>query len=403
MKYRKFGERIPWEVSALGFGAMRMPSIGMFLKKKKAVNLIRHAFDKGINYVDSGWMYHLGKSESAIGEALQGGYREKVHVVTKLPMMTVKKQEDFDKYLNAQLEKLQTDYLDIYHFHGLNQGLWDRVQELNLIKKMEEAKESGIIKHVGFSFHDTLPSFKNIIDSYDGWDCVQIQYNYMDTGIQAGNDGLKYAHEKGLGVIIMEPVKGGVLANPPKEALDVFHKAKVKRTPVDWALQFLWDKPEISIVLSGMGNTQMVDQNCASADRSGINSLSDEDRRVLKEVVDIYRERIKVPCTACQYCMPCPSGVNIPQNFAILNNVSLKKSAKFNINQWFYTFLIKRRYKKMAKNREQLQSNPNNGNASLCTRCMQCIEKCPQSIQIPDELEKVDLVFGKGKKIDKVF
>jgi len=397
MEYRKFGS-IDWKVSALGLGAMRLPTKKFLprVDRDESVKLIRYAIDKGINYIDTGWIYGFGASEKVLGEALKDGYREKVFLVTKLPMFLVRKTEDFYKYLNQQLKSLQTDYLDAYFFHGLSRNSFKKVKELNLIEKMEEAKEKGLIKHIGFSFHDTLPVFKEIIDYFD-WDIAQIQYNYMDTAVQATHEGLKYAHEKGIAVVIMEPVKGGKLANPPEEALEIMKKASNKRTPVDWALQYVWNQPEVAVVLSGMGSKKMVDENVESASNSGINSLNEEDNKIISELADIYRKSILVQCTACKYCMPCPSGVNIPENFAVLNNVA------YTGEKGGMGFLINRRYKKLVSSRKKLNKEYPNGNASLCTKCGECLEKCPQEIKIPDELEKVDAILGKGKKISEYY
>ncbi|MBY9018806.1 MAG: aldo/keto reductase [Candidatus Lokiarchaeota archaeon] len=397
MNYRKLGS-IDWKVSALGFGAMRLPTKKILPRVdwEESIKLIRYAIDNGINYLDTGWIYGLGASEKVIGEALKDGYREKVFLVTKLPMFLVRKTEDFYKYLNQQLKSLQTDYLDAYFFHALSRNQFNKVKELKLMEKMEEAKEKGIIKHVGFSFHDTLPVFREIIDYYD-WDLAQIQYNYMDTAIQATHEGLKYAHEKGIAVVVMEPVKGGKLADPPMEALEIMKKASTQRTPVDWALQYVWNQPEVGVVLSGMGSKKMVDENIESASNSGINSLSEDDNIIISELAETYRKNILVQCTACKYCMPCPSGVNIPENFAVLNNVAYtgKKGGM--------SFLINRRYKKLVNSRKKLNKEYPNGNASLCTKCGECLEKCPQQINIPEELEKVDAILGKGKKISEFY
>jgi predicted aldo/keto reductase-like oxidoreductase len=397
MQYRKMGS-LDWEVSALGFGCMRLPARRinrMRADTDESIRLIRHGIDLGVNYIDTAWPYHLGDSERIVGQALQDGYRERVHLVTKLFMPMVRRPEDFDRYLNAQLEKLQTECLDIYLFHGLDKGAFEKIKRLGLIEKMEEAQRQGRIRHIGFSFHDTAPVFKEIVDYYD-WDMAQIQYNYMDTGIQATTDGLVYAHSKGIAVVIMEPIKGGQLANPPAEALEIMRASGIDRTPVDWALQFLWNRPEVSVVLSGMGNQQMVDENCASAARSGINSLTPEEEDVIDRLAEVYRSKILVPCTACEYCMPCPVGVNIPQNFAILNNVSLE-------SQWLMRWRVRRSYRKLVGSKEEVHKENPNGNASICIDCGKCLEKCPQEINIPVELEKVHAILGKRGRISDHF
>jgi hypothetical protein len=376
---------------------MRLPTSGLLrrVNEKRAIEIVRYGIDRGINYLDTAWFYHLGQSEQILGKALRDGYREKVHLVTKLPMPLVRKAEDFDRYLDRQLQRLQTDHLDIYLFHMLNQTQFAKVRKLKLLDRMIAAREQGKIRHIGFSFHDTLPVFKKIIDHYP-WDITLVQYNYMDTGIQATTEGLQYAHEKGIAVVVMEPLKGGMLASPPAEAMSVISGAPVQRTPVDWALQFLWNRPEISCVLSGMSDMTMVTQNCDSADRSGIGVLSQEENRVIEELARIYRRKIAVPCTACQYCVPCPAGVDIPQNFALLNNKSI--GGEGSMTSRFIQWQVTRGYHRLAGDRKQLSKKGSRGRASLCTRCNACLAKCPQQIAIPDELEKVAAAFEKRKR-----
>ena len=397
MKYRKMGS-LGWEVSALGFGCMRLPPRRINRLRAdtdESVRIIRHGIDLGINYLDTAYVYHLGDSEKILGIALKDGYRERVKLVTKLPIFLVRNRGDFDQYLKTSMDRLQTDYLDIYMFHNMDRVGFEKVKRLGLIDKMMEAKEKGLIHHIGFSFHDTLSIFKEIIDYYP-WNMAQIQYNYMDTGVQATTEGLKYAYSKGTAVVVMEPLKGGKLANPPKEALDIMNASGINRTPVDWALQFLWNRPEISTVLSGMSSQQMVDENCASADRSGINSLSEAEQEVLSRVADIYRKKILVPCTACNYCMPCPVGVDIPGNFALLNNMSTESS-------WLRRLLLRRKYGELAKSGGKMEGERPNGNASVCINCGKCLEKCPQRIEIPSELKKAHEILGKGKRISDYY
>ncbi|HUT79807.1 MAG TPA: aldo/keto reductase [Candidatus Bathyarchaeia archaeon] len=397
MKYRKFGS-IDFKVSALGFGAMRLPtrrnSILSRVKSEEAIKIIRSGIDQGINYIDTAWPYHLGASEKIIGQALKDGYREKVFLVTKSPIFILRKPEDFDKYLRQQLDRLQLESVDGYLLHGLSRNRLIKVKELGLLEKLEEAREKGLIKYIGFSFHDTLPVFKEILEMYN-WDIVQIQYNYMDTGLQATTEGLKLAYEKGMATVIMEPLKGGRLANPPEEALEIMRKAKSQRTPVDWALQFLWNLPEVSTVISGMGSQKMVDENCQSADKSGINSLNDDDKQIITELAEVFRKKILVPCTTCQYCMPCPSGVDIPDNFALLNN--------FNQDVGIRKWLTRRKYKKLASKEKNVNLEKQNGNATICTECLECIEKCPQEINIPEELKKVHAILGEKKEVSEYY
>lgn len=381
---------LDWKVSALGLGCMRLPTRRinkLRAKNKESIELIRYAINQGINYIDTAWLYHLGDSEKIIGEALKNGYREQVYLATKLPIFMVRNSNHFDKYLKIQMERLQTDYLDSYLFHAVNAGNFQKIKSFNLIEKMEKAKEEGIIRSIGFSFHDTLPTFKEIIDHYP-WDIAQIQYNYVDTNVQATIEGLQYAHKKGIGVVIMEPLKGGSLAEPPEEILDIIKSSKIERTPVDLALQFLWNKPEVSVVLSGMNSKIMIEENCSSADNSGINSLSSEEEKLIQKFPEIYREKQVIPCTACRYCMPCPEGVNIPQNFACLNNVSLETSR-------FRRLLSRRTYRKMVNSGTKVDLKNPNGNATFCTQCGECVPKCPQKIDIPSELENVKQTLGK--------
>ncbi|MFX1503735.1 MAG: aldo/keto reductase, partial [Promethearchaeota archaeon] len=262
MKYRKMGS-LDWDVSVLGFGAMRFPMIDQTtVNEEEAIKMIRYAIDNGVNYIDTAYPYHNGESEVIVGKALQEGYRDKVHLTTKLPIWLVKKRDDFDKFLNEQIGRLQTNP-DIYLFHGLNKYRLEKVKNLKLIEKMEEVKAKGIINHIGFSFHDNFDVFKEIIDYYK-WDCCQIQYNYLDVEYQAGTKGVKYAGSKNIALIIMEPIRGGKLAIPKKkldlkpEVKYTLDKSKIKRTMADWALQFVWNHPEVSVVLSGMSNMQQV-------------------------------------------------------------------------------------------------------------------------------------------------
>jgi len=403
MKYRKMGS-LGWEVSALGFGAMRLPVNKQFkIIEDEAIKMIRYAIDHGVNYVDTAYPYHDGKSEVLVGKALKDGYREKVYLATKLPMWLVKKQEDFDQYFNEQIERLQTNP-DVYLFHGLNRERLEKIKQLNLIEKMEELKAKGKIKYIGFSFHDGYDVFKEIIDYYH-WDCCQIQHNYIDINFQAGTKGLKYAGSKNIAVIIMEPIRGGKLAIPEHklgskpEIKKALEKSPVKRSMADWALQFLWNQPEVSVVLSGMSSMQHVIENVESANNSGINTLSKEELQTISELREAYKKQDIVPCTNCGYCKPCPNGVTIPNVLSLMNEIAYwGESAKLRIS--FF-------YNRMVKTPEELEVKKANGEefegaATLCIQCGECLEKCPQQIDIPDMMEKANAIFKEGKKVSEV-
>lgn len=386
MQYRKLG-KLGNDVSALGFGCMRLPTQKKLFWRTvnipEAIKILRYGIDHGINYIDTAYGYHGGKSEVIVGQALQNGYRQKVCLVTKAPMWRIRTAADIEKYLDIQLKRLQTDHLDIYLFHGLNKGRIKLLKEQNLIKKMEELKAKGKIKAIGFSFHDDYQTFKNLIDLYN-WDACLVQHNYMDTNNQATSEGLKYAASKGVAVIIMEPLRGGRLANPTPEVKALMDSNPVKRSPVDWALQFLWNKPEISCVISGMSNLEQVKQNIESANNSKIGLLSASENATLENIADIFRKLILIPCSNCEYCLPCPQGVRIPQNFSMINNLHESKNLK----------KAQKAYKMLLKQ---------NGAPQACTKCEACIEKCPQNIKIPTILEKIRLVMEEGKTISDVF
>lgn len=369
MKYRKFGQ-LDWQVSALGMGCMRLPTQGDAIDEAEAIKMIRYAVDHGVNYFDTAYGYHGGQSEIVLGKALQDGYRERVILVTKLPTWRVEKYEDFDALLNEQLAKLQVDQLDLYLLHSLNQDRWIQMRDLGVIPWAEKAMAEGRFKKLGFSFHDKTPAFKYIVDDYDNWTMAQIQYNYVDIENQAGTEGLQYGAAKGLAMVIMEPILGGRLANPPKAVQEIWDQAPVKRSPVEWALQWLWDQPQVSLALSGMSTMQQLKENIASAGRSDVSHMSDQERAVVAQVREAYKELCPIPCTNCKYCMPCPSGVDIPGNFAIYNNAVMYNEADAQ----------RRRYGRMDEAKR----------ASQCVQCRQCEELCPQEIEISQWMPEVD-------------
>jgi len=370
MQYRTFGT-LDWRPSALGFGAMRLPFIDddrSQIDEKEATRMVRYAIDHGVNYVDTAYPYHKGNSELFLGRALQDGYRERVKLATKLPCWLVEEPDDFDKYLNEQLEKLQTDYIDFYLLHALREETWRKMVNLNVFDRAEKALEDGRIRYLGFSFHDSYELFKEIVDAYN-WTFCQIQYNYMDVNYQAGTKGLKYAASKGLAVVIMEPIRGGQLASPPESVQNLWDTASKRRAPADWALQWVWNHPEVSVVLSGMSTMEQVVQNVVSADNSGPGTLTDEDLALIDQVRDAHNELCVIPCTNCEYCLPCPNNVRIPRILEIYNESIMYNSLER--AQRSYNFV---------KEEERADS---------CAQCGECEEKCPQSIPIREWLSKV--------------
>ncbi|MHB8064958.1 MAG: aldo/keto reductase, partial [Ruminiclostridium sp.] len=310
MQYRKFG-KLDFKVSALGFGAMRLPTdediidgnrLSKNIVEPEAIRMVRYAIDQGVNYIDTAYPYHGGNSEIIVGKALKDGYREKVKLATKSPTWLIKAPEDFDRILDEQLNKLQTDSIDFYLLHSLSAASWKNViLKFDILKRAEAAKEEGKIKHIGFSFHDEGPAFIEIVDGYDKWEFCQIQYNYLDIENQAGLKGLKYAASKGLAVVVMEPLLGGRLANPPKDIKAILDEKGEKRSASYWALQWLWNQPEVSVILSGMSNMEQVEENLSSADKSGVGLFGTQELDTIERVIRKYGERVAIPCTACSY------------------------------------------------------------------------------------------------------
>ncbi|MBN1994453.1 MAG: aldo/keto reductase [Anaerolineae bacterium] len=383
MRYRQFG-RLGWRVSALGFGAMRLPTKGedkTNIDEPETTRMLHYAIDHGVNYVDTAYPYHGGQSEWVVGRALQGGYRNKVKLATKLPTWLTNESGDFDKFLNEQLQKLQTDHIDFYLLHALGAERWRKLAKLNVLEWAEKAIADGRIGYLGFSFHDDYPAFQEIVDAYDKWTFAQIQYNYMDIENQAGTKGLKYAAEKGLAVVIMEPLLGGRLVEPPAAIQQIWDTAAKKRASADWALQWLWNQPEVSVVLSGMSTMKQVEENVASAEQSGIDLLTAEGSLELFDQVRIkYQEFSPIPCTHCEYCLPCPNGVAIPRNFEIYNDGIMYD--KLDWARGAYTWI------------------PEAERASVCIQCLECEQLCPQNIPISDWLAHIDQVLGEGKAIE---
>ena len=380
MKYRKFGS-LDWEVSVLGFGAMRLPLVGKDssrVDEPEAIKMIRHAVDRGVNYVDTAYPYHEKVGEIVVGRALLDGYRQKVKLATKLPSWLVEKPDDFDRFLAEQLDKLQTDHIDFYLLHALNSTHWPKLRDLKVLDWAEKAITDGRIHHLGFSFHDEFEVFKNIVDAYDNWALCQIQYNFMDIAYQAGTRGLLYAADKGLAVVVMEPLRGGQLTHKvPKSVSELWKSAAVRRTPADWALQWIWNQAQVSVVLSGMTTMQQVVENLDSAERSDAGMLSEEELSLVEKVREEYRRLTPVPCTQCRYCLPCPNGVEIVD---ILNYYS---DAVIYDNSGAPGFL----YRNLPEEKQ----------AHNCVECFECEEKCPQGIPISEYLKKAHELLGEKK------
>ncbi|MFR4582276.1 aldo/keto reductase [Clostridium cadaveris] len=375
MLYRNYGKTNE-KVSTLGFGLMRLPLSDGKIDRSKSSELLDYAISRGLNYLDTAYPYHNGESEEFLGEYLKSrNIREKVFIATKLPSFLIKTRDDFEKYFNEQMKKLQLDYVDFYLVHALNKEYFENVKSLGVFEFLDSLKAQGKIKHVGFSFHDKLEVFKEIVDSYP-WEFCQIQYNILDANYQAGEEGLKYATDRGLGLAVMEPLRGGRLAsNVPKDIKELWDSAEVKRTSAQWAFKYLWNNENVDVVLSGMNDFDQIKDNIDTAETTDANSLSHSETELIEKVKEKYISKIKVNCTACRYCMPCPMGVNIPKAFDYLNNASLFDDLS--------TF--KENYIKSLKDKE----SPVN-----CIKCGKCETICPQHIEIRKSLEETISIFN---------
>lgn len=372
MQYRvdpKSGNKL----SVLGFGCMRFPR-GISIDFAKSEKLVLDAIEKGVNYFDTAYVY--GGSEDTLGEILyKNNVREKIFLATKLPHGKCKTYEDFDRLFNEQLRRLKTDYIDYYLIHNVpDMAAWNAVSAVGLEKWLTEKKTSGQIRRVGFSFHGTQAAFLELLDVYP-WEFCQIQYNYMNETYQAGRLGLQKAHEKGLPVIIMEPLLGGRLASGvPKKAVKLFNEANPDITPAAWAMKWLWNQPEVTVVLSGMNASEQLDDNIKTAENAIVGSLADSEFEVFRKVKAVFEESYKVPCTGCNYCMPCPKNVNIPGCFAAYN-ASYANGFVTGMTQYLTST-------------DALHSL---GGMRVinCVKCGACVKKCPQHINIPIELSSV--------------
>ncbi|MDC7239826.1 MAG: aldo/keto reductase [Spirochaetales bacterium] len=373
MLYRTFG-KTGEKLSALGFGAMRLPVIDGDTSKideEKALPMIRRAIDRGVNYLDTAWPYHGGNSEAFCARVMKDGYREKISIATKLPTWLIKSPEDMDSYLDKQLERLEVNQIDFYLLHTINKANWDILVNNGYKSFLDRAKASGKIRYAGFSYHDDIDLFKEIVDDYP-WEFCQIQLNYLDENYQAGTEGMRYAAERGLGVIIMEPLRGGMLARTelPDELQAIWDRSGTGRSPADWALRHLWNYPEVGVILSGMSTMEQVEENLNTASEAAADSLTPSEREIIADAKAFFHSRIRVDCTNCRYCMPCPQGVYIPEIFWAYNHEALfgdYDKAKF----WNTGFLKEHQ------------------RASNCNSCGACEKKCPQNIPIRKHLKDV--------------
>lgn len=368
MQYRKMKDST--EVSILGYGCMRFTGAGTRINLEKTEKEIMLAVKNGVNYFDTAYIYP--GSEEALGTILERNHcREQVYIADKLPYYLLKNTAAAEKLFQEQLRRLKTDHIDFYLMHMLfDTGVWARLQSIGIDEWIAEKKETGAIRNIGFSFHGDTNTFKALVDAYD-WDFCQIQYNYLDEHTQAGREGLHYAAGKGIPVVIMEPLRGGKLVNAlPDGAKKAFAEHSVKRTPAQWAFHWLWDQPEVTCVLSGMNSEEMVMENINTANEAGISSFTQTDRNMIDTVRKEINRNLKVGCTGCGYCMPCPKGVDIPGAFRCYNAMySEGKSSG------------RRDYLQCTVMRKDPSS------ASQCVACGKCAAHCPQHIDIPMELK----------------
>lgn len=368
MQYRsdKYGNQL----SILGFGCLRFPQKRGKIDMEQTEKQLMAAIEGGVNYLDTAYIY--GGSEAAVGEILEkNDARDRVYIATKLPHYLIKSREGLEKLFQEELKRLRTDHVDYYLMHMLTDpATWERLKGLGMEQWLEEKKASGAIRQVGFSYHGNSETFCSLIDVYD-WDFCQIQYNYLDEHTQAGRKGLHYAHSKGIPVIIMEPLRGGRLVNNlPDTAKHIFAQYPVKRTPAEWALRWLWDQKEVTVVLSGMNSMAMVQENMRVASQAQIGEMGEQEQALLQEVVKAIYAKMKVGCTGCGYCMPCPKGVDIPGTFATYNRYY--SDGKFvALKEYFMCTTLR---KKSAA-------------ASQCVGCGKCEKHCPQNIPIREKLQ----------------
>ncbi len=371
MQYRK--DKKGNDLSLLGYGCMRFPKKGGSVDIAETEKQIMDAYSLGINYYDTAYIY--GSSESVLGEIVErNGIRENIKITTKLPQYLVRSRNAVDRYLDEQLSRLRTDYIDYYLMHMLTDfAMWEKLKNIGILEWIEDNKKSGKIRNVGFSYHGNTDGFLKILNDYD-WDICQIQYNYLDEHSQAGKTGLKAAGEKGIPVVIMEPLRGGKLVSMlPEGAKQVMKESNRDWTPAEWSFRWLYDQPEVTVVLSGMNSMDMIRENCRTASDAMPGSFTDTDFENIRKITEKIRENEKVGCTGCRYCMPCPQGVDIPGAFAAYNSMYLESKSQGR-HQYFQTV--------------GLRKDP--AFPSQCIACGKCEKHCPQGIKIIDMLKEAD-------------
>ena len=367
------------EIFPLGFGAMRLPLKNGKIDRQKAKELIYHAIDQGVNFIDTAYLY--GDSETFLGEILQGEYKDKVKLSTKLPTINVRKYDDMEEILAEQLKRLQIDSIDYYFIHAVDLKAMNRLFKKDLAKFLKKAQSEGKIRHVGFSYHGPKEEFPSLIDAYD-WDVVMVQYNYFDENVQASVEGIEYAASKDMGIFIMEPLKGGILAGKmPGEAEEIFKKANPNKSNAQWAMEWVLNNRNVTCVLSGMNSFEQLDENLEIAHKTTPLSMSFEDLETVELVKRVMRNSLKINCSTCGYCMPCPQGVNIPECMKIYNEKYLFNHKGF-INPSFMDY-----YQYVGG------IMGSSGNAGKCNGCGRCLRKCPQKLDIVSELKKVKKEF----------
>ncbi|OOB78893.1 MAG: hypothetical protein BEN18_00700 [Epulopiscium sp. Nuni2H_MBin001] len=375
MQYRKLTPDGP-DISLLGYGCMRFPSKGGSIDKVIAFEQMKYAFDRGVNYYDTAFPYHGGKSEVVLGEFVKKfDIRHKVHIADKLPAFLVNKPEQIEGFFNTQLQRLDTDYIDFYLMHALScLEDWEKLKSLGILEFIDDKKQSGAIRFIGFSFHGKPQEFIKILEDYE-WDFCQIQYNYLDEHNQAGTAGLKRAYEKGVGVVVMEPLRGGALAaKAPDKVKQILAENHEQFSSAYWALRFVMNRKEVGTVLSGMNVLNHIKENIHVAKKTLPNSMTDEQLKVINQIKKVYRELMKVPCTGCNYCMPCPFGVDIPGTFS-----------DYNSKYFFGNSMLTR---VMYIGRSVGFFGEKKSGADLCVSCGKCVKQCPQYIPIPSKLKE---------------